>query len=158
MCAVSSHLFDLLRQYGRFAAKNEANREVAAAAYKVFFSISICLRFSLSLFFSVSFSLSLSLCLCLCLSVCLSSSLPLRSPPLSLSSSLKSLFCLQAMTVVVRDYHKHSISEEELRLLLSFVDEDVHDYTRHSTAFPLLKVMQLSCLSTVVLSSVGRFL
>ena len=42
--------------------------------------------------------------------------------------------------MIVRDCKKHTVSEDELRLLLSFVEEDVHDYQRQSTAFPLLKV------------------
>ena len=44
------------------------------------------------------------------------------------------------MTVIVRDFKKHAITEDELRILLSFVEEDIHDYQRQSTAFPLLKV------------------
>ncbi len=44
--------------------------------------------------------------------------------------------------MMVRDYKKHSMSEEELQLLLSFVEEDIHDYQRQSTAFPLLKVSE----------------
>ena len=51
-----------------------------------------------------------------------------------------SLLCLQAMTAIVRDFKQHVISEDELRLLLSFVEEDIYDYQRQSTAFPLLKV------------------
>ena len=53
-----------------------------------------------------------------------------------------SLFCpfVQAMTVIVRDFKKRDISEDELKVLLSFVEEDIHDYQRQSTAFPLLKV------------------
>ena len=47
----------------------------------------------------------------------------------------------QAMTVVLRDFKRHEISEDELKLLLSFVEEDIHDYQRQSTAFPLLKVV-----------------
>ena len=50
---------------------------------------------------------------------------------------------LQAMTVIVRDYKKLTVSEDELKLLLSFVEEDIHDYQRQSTAFPLLKVSSL---------------
>ncbi len=46
----------------------------------------------------------------------------------------------QVMTVVVRELKRHEISEDELRILLGFVDEDIHDYQRQSTAFPLLKV------------------
>jgi len=45
------------------------------------------------------------------------------------------------MTVVLRDFKRHEISEDELKLLLSFVEEDIHDYQRQSTAFPLLKVV-----------------
>ena len=45
------------------------------------------------------------------------------------------------MTVIVRDFKQHEISEDELRLLLSFVEEDIYDYHRQSTAFPLLKVL-----------------
>lgn len=44
------------------------------------------------------------------------------------------------MTVIVRDYKKHDITEDELRILLGFVEEDIHDYQRQSTALPLLKV------------------
>ena len=42
--------------------------------------------------------------------------------------------------MIVRDFKAHDITENDLRILLSFVEEDVHDYQRHSTAFPLLKV------------------
>ncbi len=44
------------------------------------------------------------------------------------------------MTVIVRDCRKHAITEEELKVLLTFVEEDIQDYQRQSTAFPLLKV------------------
>lgn len=46
------------------------------------------------------------------------------------------------MTVVVRDFKQRDVTEEELKVLLSFVEEDVHDYQRQSTAFPLLKVQR----------------
>ena len=42
--------------------------------------------------------------------------------------------------MIVRDFKKHDVTEDELRILLSFVEEDIHDYQRQSTAFPLLKV------------------
>ena len=42
--------------------------------------------------------------------------------------------------MIVRDFKKHDVSEDELKLLLGFVEEDIHDYQRQSTAFPLLKV------------------
>ena len=47
------------------------------------------------------------------------------------------------MTVVVRDFPQYEVEEEELRHLLTFVEEDIMDYRRHSTAFPLLKVWGL---------------
>ena len=47
---------------------------------------------------------------------------------------------VQAMTVVVRDYTQYEVVEEELRYLLTFVEEDILDYSRHGAAFPLLKV------------------
>eukprot|EP00731_Ephydatia_muelleri_P000971 Em0001g971a len=45
----------------------------------------------------------------------------------------------KAMTVVVRDFPQYEVEEEELRHLLTFVEEDIMDYRRHSTAFPLFK-------------------
>ena len=48
--------------------------------------------------------------------------------------------CPQAVTVLVRDCRGHEVTEEELKVLLTFVEEDVQDYRRQSTAFPLLKV------------------
>eukprot|EP00731_Ephydatia_muelleri_P001007 Em0001g1007a len=47
----------------------------------------------------------------------------------------------KAMTVVVRDFPQYEVEEEELRHLLTFVEEDIMDYRRHSTAFPLLKAI-----------------
>ena len=44
------------------------------------------------------------------------------------------------MTVLVRDIKYHSISTEQLQVLLGYVEQDVHDYTRQATAFSLLKV------------------
>ena len=44
------------------------------------------------------------------------------------------------MTVILRDFRKHDISEDELKLLLTFVEEDIYDSQRQSSAFPLLKV------------------
>ena len=75
------------------------------------------------------------------LSHSLLSSLSHHHHSLSLSPVI-SLFLphVQAMTVIVRDFKKHDITENELRILLSFVEEDVHDYQKQSTAFPLLKV------------------
>ena len=44
------------------------------------------------------------------------------------------------MTVILRDFRKQDVSEDELTVLLSFVEEDIYDHQRQSTAFPLLKV------------------
>lgn len=44
------------------------------------------------------------------------------------------------MTVLLRDVKQSQISEDELKLLLGYVEEDIHDYRRQVTAFPLLKV------------------
>ena len=42
--------------------------------------------------------------------------------------------------MVLRDVKQSQISEEELKLLLGYVEEDIHDYQRQMTAFPLLRV------------------
>ena len=44
------------------------------------------------------------------------------------------------MTVLVRDIKYHSISTEQLQVLLGYVEQDIHDHTRQATAFSLLKV------------------
>ena len=46
------------------------------------------------------------------------------------------------MTVVLREVKQSQISEDELKLLLSYVEEDIHDYRRQITAFPLLRVSE----------------
>ena len=48
------------------------------------------------------------------------------------------------MTMILQEYTHYKISEDELRLLLSYVEQDVHDYKRQSTAFPLLKVFKIT--------------
>ena len=52
--------------------------------------------------------------------------------------------CDQGVTVVLRDVKQSQISEEELKLLLGYVEEDIHDYQRQMTAFPLLRVTNFS--------------
>ncbi|CAI8031672.1 Small subunit processome component 20 homolog [Geodia barretti] len=47
----------------------------------------------------------------------------------------------KAMTVVLREVKQSQISEDELKLLLSYVEEDIHDYRRQITAFPLLRAI-----------------
>ena len=49
------------------------------------------------------------------------------------------------MTVILRDFRKQNVSEDELTVLLSFVEEDIYDHQRQSTAFPLLKVRSRTC-------------
>ena len=44
------------------------------------------------------------------------------------------------MTVILRDFTHSSVSDDELRLLVSYIEQDIHDYKRQSTAFPLLRV------------------
>lgn len=46
----------------------------------------------------------------------------------------------KAMTVIIRD-HKLSVTNKQLQILLSYVEEDIHDTTRQSTALPLLKAI-----------------
>ena len=57
------------------------------------------------------------------------------------------LWCHQAMTVILRDFRKQDLSEDELTVLLSFVEEDIYDHQRQSTAFPLLKVSTVTSIS-----------
>ena len=42
--------------------------------------------------------------------------------------------------MILRDFKKQDVSEDELTVLLSFVEEDIYDHQRQGTAFPLLKV------------------
>jgi len=44
------------------------------------------------------------------------------------------------VTGLVRDVKFYKIEDRQLQVLLTFCDEDVHDYNRQSTAFTLLKV------------------
>ena len=51
------------------------------------------------------------------------------------------LLYLQAVTVLVRHVKFHKIEMSQLQVLLTFCEEDLHDYNRQSTAFTLLKVL-----------------
>lgn len=46
----------------------------------------------------------------------------------------------KTVTVLVRDIKFHTIDNSQLQVLLTFCEEDLHDYKRQSTAFTLLKV------------------
>ncbi|KAK3096539.1 hypothetical protein FSP39_001125 [Pinctada imbricata] len=47
----------------------------------------------------------------------------------------------KAVTVLVRDVKVHTISTDQLQVLLTFCEEDLHDYNRQSTAFSLLRAI-----------------
>lgn len=49
--------------------------------------------------------------------------------------------CFKAITVVVRDVKYHTISTDQLQVLLTYAEQDIHDFTRRSTAFGLLKAI-----------------
>ena len=42
--------------------------------------------------------------------------------------------------MLVRDVKYYKIETSQLQVLLTFCEEDLHDYNRQSTAFSLLKV------------------
>ena len=63
--------------------------------------------------------------------------------------------------MILRDFRKQDASEDELTVLLSFVEEDIYDHQRQSTAFPLLKVSivkSISKLNFVVFSQILSFI
>ena len=43
------------------------------------------------------------------------------------------------MSLVVREYHGFKISEDQLKLLLMYVEQDLYNFNRQATAFVLLK-------------------
>ncbi|XP_033113828.1 small subunit processome component 20 homolog isoform X2 [Anneissia japonica] len=49
--------------------------------------------------------------------------------------------CFKAVTVLVHDGKGQQITDEQLQVLLSYVEEDIHDHTRQATAFSLLKAI-----------------
>jgi len=49
--------------------------------------------------------------------------------------------CFKAMTIIIKDYKEHQVTNKQLQILLSFIDEDIHNRNRQTTAFPLLKVI-----------------
>ncbi|KAJ8865827.1 hypothetical protein PR048_033349 [Dryococelus australis] len=46
-----------------------------------------------------------------------------------------------AVTVLVRDSKYHCISTDQLKTLLLYAEQDIHDYSRQATAFSLLKAI-----------------
>ena len=60
-------------------------------------------------------------------------------------------FGLQVVTVLVRDVQYHKLTTEHLQVLLTYCEEDLHDHTRQSTAFSVLKVlMRYVCVCVCV--------
>ena len=51
------------------------------------------------------------------------------------------LSAFKTITVLIRDFTELKVTDRQLRVLLTFVEEDIHDYTRQSSAFPLLKAI-----------------
>nr|XP_006819783.1 PREDICTED: small subunit processome component 20 homolog [Saccoglossus kowalevskii] len=50
-------------------------------------------------------------------------------------------WCFKTMTMFLKNMQRYKLTEDQLQVLLSFVEEDIYDTTRQSTAFPLLKAM-----------------
>ena len=50
------------------------------------------------------------------------------------------VIALQTMTVVVRDVRSVHVTNEQLLVLLGYVEQDLNDHTRQATAFGLLRV------------------
>ena len=128
-----SALFGVLRKYARSGEITGSNRELVIAAFKVSPSL-------LSSFSSCYTSLLLVLIFLLLISSSLSMTFASFSLVFYLSLSPSLSATIQAVTVLLRDVKQSQISEDELKLLLSYVEEDVHDYRRQVTAFPLLRV------------------
>ncbi|XP_054720944.1 small subunit processome component 20 homolog [Uloborus diversus] len=51
------------------------------------------------------------------------------------------VMCFKMLTMLVRDTSYHELSEEQLQSLLSYIEQDIYDYTRQATAFSLLKAI-----------------
>lgn len=49
--------------------------------------------------------------------------------------------CFKAITVLVKNVKKNTISETQLQVLLGYAEEDIYDQSRQATAFSLLKAI-----------------
>ncbi|KAK3712193.1 hypothetical protein QZH41_006452 [Actinostola sp. cb2023] len=67
--------------------------------------------------------------------------LQLLDPFVSVLSKCLHTKYTKAMTAIIRDFNKYTIAQKHLQVLLGFVEEDIHDYSRQGTAFPLLKAI-----------------
>lgn len=48
---------------------------------------------------------------------------------------------LQVVAVIVRDVKHHQLSPQQQRTLLLYCEQDIHDYSRQTIAFSLLKAI-----------------
>ncbi|KFM72554.1 Small subunit processome component 20-like protein, partial [Stegodyphus mimosarum] len=64
------------------------------------------------------------------------------------------LMCFKVLTVLVRDTSYHKLSDEQLHSLLSYIEQDIYDYTRQATAFSLLKALLSKKLEAPVLKGI----
>ena len=53
----------------------------------------------------------------------------------------KFLILFQAMSVLVRDVKYHTIDTDQLKIVLLYAEQDMHDHDRQATAFNLLKAV-----------------
>eukprot|EP00794_Sanderia_malayensis_P003704 gene3704-4224_t len=60
----------------------------------------------------------------------------------------------KAMTVLLRNGNKCKITDDQLKILLMFVEEDIYDHSRQGTAFPLLKAILSRKLNVPEMSDV----
>lgn len=51
------------------------------------------------------------------------------------------LSSFKAMTIIIRDYKEFKVTDNQLQVLLTYVEEDVYDSQRQATALPLLKAI-----------------
>lgn len=62
----------------------------------------------------------------------------------------------KAMTVVIRDYKEMEVTNKQLEVLLSYVEEDIHDTTRRSTGLPLMKAILSRKFSVPIIEDVMK--
>ncbi|XP_076304449.1 small subunit processome component 20 homolog isoform X2 [Tachypleus tridentatus] len=64
--------------------------------------------------------------------------------------------CFKMLTVLVRDVEYDVIEEQQLKVLLSYIEQDIHDHTRQATAFTLLKAILYRQLKTPELEDIMK--
>ncbi|ESO12980.1 hypothetical protein HELRODRAFT_188063 [Helobdella robusta] len=63
-------------------------------------------------------------------------------------------WCFKVIRVVVQFVSYHNITQEQLHVLLSYAEQDLHDYSKHATAFPLLHAILCRKLDSKELGSI----